>query len=897
MLVYACPAGREMAAETRDSRRRRRRRRRRVYLNRNESPFGVAPQVLQGLERQRTADRTKYGLNRYPDFLQTDLVEALQAYHGLTLLNYTPLAGLGEAGTVLAAALFRSGGQLVAPDPIGEPIGKPVVAWGGSVRRVQLAGGVRQDLAGLAAAVGPRTRLVHLQNPHDPTGQSFGQSELEEFLDAVAARNPDTYVWVDESYAPYSLRDDFPDSFAIIGRDSRASRLAVFRSLNTAHGLAGLPTGYLAASEELSSETQGIGKGYFTGKPYGWTQEANVNRFGEKALLALLTPEGDAYLEGVRDRNRQARDELVEILQRRRFRVVTSDASYVFCRPPGRYRRSGLGPALRKRGVLIRGSRSWPRRYRGWVRISVGTPSEQRRLNAELRRVLRRRRRRRRRGRRSAAPVVAGGSARATRRALVGGALAAGAVRVAAPALLQMGEPDLRTGISRRDFVRRAGLGAAGAAVLLGAAPRAAGAFPPDSFYDTFNLARLLYHENPVGPSPAALEAVREVLGRGPRCARRYEEQDQHDLVDAILRYNRPRSRAVRRLDRRNVMLLVGSAEGLFLTADAFVAGGTIVGPWPAYRIIRERVIQQGGTVVDVPLDTRTQGPDYPALRKALADHPETGLIRFEGQDNPVGTVLERGDFDDFAEHVFRNHPKTVILVDDSDREYMDPGYDERMPDFFRYVARGKNLIHLQTFSHIFGLTGLRVGYLMAPRRLIRELRRKRIARPVNVFGHAAALASLRDPDDQIRRSYQTVAEGRRYIYAELDKLGLEYQRSQGQYIFHDTGRSGTAVWTGLIGLGVLTRYGREWGREGWIRVCPGLPEENERFIAALRTVLNEPDPGNLPDLPVPIDKLLPPSAEGRALAAGLSRGLARDTWIESRTPPLERPYRVVRVR
>src|SRR5437867_224926 len=143
-LVYAGRTGREMAVETRDSRRRRRRRR--VYLNRNESPFGAAPGVMSAWEHQRTADRTKYGLNRYPDFLQTDMVNALQRHHGLTALNYTPLAGSGEAGTVLAAALFRSGGQLVASDPIGEPIGKPVVAWGGSVKRVPLKDGVRQDL-------------------------------------------------------------------------------------------------------------------------------------------------------------------------------------------------------------------------------------------------------------------------------------------------------------------------------------------------------------------------------------------------------------------------------------------------------------------------------------------------------------------------------------------------------------------------------------------------------------------------------------------------------------------------------------------------------------------------------------------------------------------------------
>jgi histidinol-phosphate aminotransferase len=400
-----------------------------------------------------------------------------------------------------------------------------------------------------------------------------------------------------------------------------------------------------------------------------------------------------------------------------------------------------------------------------------------------------------------------------------------------------------------------------------------------------------------VGPSLAGLEAVKRLLGRGAGCAARYVEDDPADLVTEILRYNRRLHPSARALRAENVMLLVGSSDGLMLTADTFVAGGTLVGEWPAYRIIRERVWQQGGTVVDVPLRSADRQPDYAALLQALGDHPGTGLVHFNAQNNPMGTVIQRGEFDRFARAVFANHAHTVILVDESDYEWMEPGQAATQPDYLAYVARGQNLVHLQTFSHIFGLTGLRVGYLLAPRRLVARMRRKRITRPVNVFGHAAALAALRDAHAQIKRCHPVVAQGRDYLYSELDKMGLRYSRSQGQYLMIDTGVDGTAVWSVLIGLGVLTRYGREWGMESWIRVCPGLPDENQRFISSLKTALAQPDLRNPPCLAVPITTCPPVKLPSRhaTLAATLERSLARDTFVARRLGPLERPYRVTR--
>ena len=888
----------------------------RVLLDRNESPFGVPDNVLRAWERQRTANPRRHGLNRYGDFFQTDMLSALQAHHGLTQLNYTPVGGQGEAATVLAAALFRDGGELVQSTPIGAEAARVVEAWGGRVRRVPLDDEQRQDLGALATAVGPATRLVHVQNPHDPSGTSFGQAQLEGLLAATLARNPSTYVWVDEAFAPYSRRSDFPDSFALIDRDLEGSRLIVSRSLETAHGLAGAPTGYLAASRALTAETEGLTNGFFAldKTSFGWANpEAGISRMGEKALLALLSPGGEAHLRRVSERNADARGELVALLERHGFDpIVASDAAFVFARAPGRFKRGGLARKLAARHkVVIRGSDGYGPRYRGWVRVSVGLAQQVERLDRALKRELGAPRPRPRAASGSAPPAAheprsqpprsaigRRGASRDRRALLAGGALAAAGLALpdglripSAAAIHRPVRDDEPDRITRRRFAQVATLAAGGTAVLAGALarPPTARAFPPDGFYDSLDLARMIYHENPLGPSDAALEAIKRTIEAGPLAARRRQDDDrQGELVEAVLRYNRSRRKSVKKLDARNVMLTLGSAEALFLAVDTFVAGGTLVSEWPSYRIIRERVWQGRGTVVDIQLDPATNRPDYEAIKLTLAERPETAIVHFTIQNNPIGTVVQKGEFDAFAEHVFANHPRTIIVADESDPEYMEPGQAANVPDFPAYVARGKNLIHIQTLSHAFALTGLRVGYLLAPPKLIEAMRAKRIPRPVNVFGYTAALASLRDAKQQVERSSEVVRAGREYLYSELDGMGLHYLRSQGQYVMIDTGGDGSLAWAGLIGLGVLTREGREWGLQRWIRVNPGLPDENRRFIAALRTVLARPGSADPPTLPIELGRLLPRTRAGRSVAGGLGAMHRRNLVMEQRLPSFQ---------
>jgi histidinol-phosphate aminotransferase len=859
--------------------------------------------VLAAWEEQRTADPRKYGLNRYPDFVHTDLLAALSAHHGPPPTNFTPLAGNSEVGTVLAAALLRGeGATVVGSWPIGDPISRPARAWGARVKRVPLNRNHAQDLKTLAAAVDGQTALVQLQNPHDPSGTSIGQADFEDFLAEVSKRNPNAYVWVDESYAPYSLRSDFPDSYALIAEDPESSKLCVTRTLETAHGMAAVPTAYLAASRMLTVETEGIANGFVAPDVYGWAgPEANVGRLGEKALLAVLGADGEAHLDSVRGRNEIGRKRLVGILETAGFTAFESDGSFVFAKAPGPYRQGGISAALAQRGVRVRPPRRWGKRYRGFIRVSVGSERELAKLERALVKVLGAEKQASGRqkppsARRTSTAAARRGSDTLSRRdlGLLRGNGGGGLTPIAAAAPMLGGKgfvDDPRVELTRRDFAVKAGLGVAGMSALLNAlgAPRVASAFPPDSTYDTRSMARMIYHENPVGPSPAALEAIAEELGRGRRAAQRFESTDDRELVTEILRYNHRSRGSVARLGLQNVMLLDGSAEGLMLTADTFVAGGTLVSEWPCYRIIRERVWQGDGTVIDVQLDPATWRPDYDAMKEALSQNPGTGLIHFNAQNNPAGTVLRRDEFDPFARWVFRNHPQTVILVDESDPEYMQPGLRETMPDFPGYVARGENLVHLQTFSHVFALTGLRIGYLFAAEKLIRKMRAKRINRPVINFARVAALASLRDHREQVRRSYRIVEAGRNYLYSEFDDMGIDYLPSQGQYVLFDTGApSGTAVWAALVALGILTRFGNEWGMERWVRVCPGLPDENERFVQALRTVLLAPrrrapslrSDGGLPR------SILPRTGEGEAMHRSLDAALRRTATLDSRMPP-----------
>ena len=401
--------------------------------------------------------------------------------------------------------------------------------------------------------------------------------------------------------------------------------------------------------------------------------------------------------------------------------------------------------------------------------------------------------------------------------------------------------------ISRRCFVKAAAA-ALGALPVVGhglIAPRRAHAFPPDPSFE--NVARMVYHENPWGPHPAAVEAIREVLAKGLSGGgiNRYDEFLQYELKRAVLRHNGLDDV----LTPENVIVGVGSAEVLFMAADAFTsAASPLLTEWATYRIILQRAGKNQADVVKVPLRS-DWNVDLDAMEAAIINARTAGkpygLVHFNVINNPVGTFLHQDSFDAFARSVYRQSPETIILCDDSDKEYMDADQRPLLFHAAQHVREGRNMLHVQTFSHVFGLTGLRIGYGIARKDIIERLEAHRIFAGVNVLGHAAATASLEHASEQIARCNAACTASRNWLNNELNAIGVQYLQSQGHYILINLGRiDGTAA-VGRLYLvdKVFVRAGAEWDLKNWIRVNPGTAYENERFISGLRSLLGKPPP------------------------------------------------------
>ncbi len=397
------------------------------------------------------------------------------------------------------------------------------------------------------------------------------------------------------------------------------------------------------------------------------------------------------------------------------------------------------------------------------------------------------------------------------------------------------------TGLTRAQFLKHSAALAGGAVAwkLLGGS-REALAFPPDWLDEGFT--RMCYHENPVGPSSLVFQRIEEFLARDAgRSVGRFPDDVYSDLKNAILRYNDVEEQ----LDVDNVEVTVGSTEALMMCALALLSPErSVLTEWPTYGIFFGRAQQMGSPVIKVGLQRQPDGrylPDLPAMRAALAADPGIKLVHFNVINNPMGSYLGKKDFDDFVLHVQGNYPEVVIIADDSDPEFRERTASDDFPRPIEHVVAGRNLIHIQTFSHIFGMTGLRLGYVIAPHHLAQALREKRISHGVSVPAMIGGLASLEDAGAQIERSYQNNHTGRLWLYEQFDALGLEYLRSHGAYIMVDMRTESSLIYILMAAQRVLIRQGSEWDHPTWIRVNPGRhPDENEIFIKALKQALCE---------------------------------------------------------
>jgi histidinol-phosphate aminotransferase len=324
---------------------------------------------------------------------------------------------------------------------------------------------------------------------------------------------------------------------------------------------------------------------------------------------------------------------------------------------------------------------------------------------------------------------------------------------------------------------------------------------------------KLASNEGPFGPFPAALEA----LARHATELNRYPDGGAWRL----------RSELAERHGVAFEEVAVGAgADGLIdcLCQASLDPGQEMVCGWPSFASYVIDAAKQGAVAVKVPL--RDDRYDLDTMLEAIT--PRTRIVFLCLPNNPTGTTNTRAELEAFLDQV----PDDVLVVaDQAYFEYIDdPGY----PDAIDLFKGGRPLAVLRTFSKIFGLAGLRVGYMVGPTTVVTAVNKVKRAFDVSTAAQEAALASLNDPDEIARRRASN-AESRLQLAAILEAAGLPAAGpAVANFLYADTGADTRQLFEALLGEGVIVRPLHGFGAPTAIRVTCGTADENEFFAAAL---------------------------------------------------------------
>jgi histidinol-phosphate aminotransferase len=326
---------------------------------------------------------------------------------------------------------------------------------------------------------------------------------------------------------------------------------------------------------------------------------------------------------------------------------------------------------------------------------------------------------------------------------------------------------------------------------------------------------KLASNENPLGPSPKALEAARARLGE----VHLYPDGAAYRLREAIAAHHG--------IDMGEVIQGNGSNELLDLIVRTFARPEHhVVFAEPAFVVYRIAALSGGIPFTAVP--TRDLTHDLEAM--AAAVRPNTRVLFVANPNNPTGTHVGRNAVERLLREV---PPEVVIVMDEAYIEYADaPDF----PDSLQLRGLRERLLVTRTFSKIYGLAGLRVGYAVGPARLVDYMNRVRA--PFNVSGvaQAAAIAALSDKE-HLENSRSHNLRERERLTRELTRLGLRVAPSQANFVLADVGRPARPVYDALLRRGVIVRPFANLPTS--LRITVGTSAENSRFLESLAEVLS----------------------------------------------------------
>lgn len=324
---------------------------------------------------------------------------------------------------------------------------------------------------------------------------------------------------------------------------------------------------------------------------------------------------------------------------------------------------------------------------------------------------------------------------------------------------------------------------------------------------------KLASNENPLGPSPRAVAAMQAALAG----VHRYPESTAPVLVERLARRHE--------VDPARILVGNGSNELLELLVRAFLApGDEAVVSEHAFAVYAIVVGAGGGRVRAVPMRDFT----HDVVAMAAAVTARTKLLFVANPNNPTGTIVRRAAW--HAMLAALRGREVIVVADEAYAEFVE---DPEWPDTIAEATDDDPpVVSLRTFSKLYGLAGLRVGYAVGPADVVELMGRVRQPFSVNTLAQVAAAAAL-DDDAHVARTLANNRAELRRLTAELDRLGVPWVPTQANFLLVETG-DGAAVHGRLLRAGVITRPMDAYGFPDHLRVTIGLPEENGRFVDAL---------------------------------------------------------------
>jgi histidinol-phosphate aminotransferase len=331
-------------------------------------------------------------------------------------------------------------------------------------------------------------------------------------------------------------------------------------------------------------------------------------------------------------------------------------------------------------------------------------------------------------------------------------------------------------------------------------------------------IIKLASNENPLGPSPLALQAMREAAAQA------------HLYPDGNAYYLRVKLAAKLAVEPVQLVFGNGSNEVLELIAHAVIAPGSEV-VVAQYCFVVYPIVTHlfGAKLVVVP--AKDYGHDLPAMLRAMT--PRTSAVFVANPNNPTGTLAPR---EDVLKLVNEAPPHVLVVIDEAYLDYLDDPVD--LLPLVRSGAK-PNLVLCRTLSKIYGLAGLRLGYAIGHPDFIAVLEKVREPFNANSLAQAAALAAL-DDVEHVRRTRENNAAGLKFYERAFRELGWEYVPSAANFILLRVG-NGERVFVEMQKLGVIVRPVTGYGLPEWARISIGTPAENARCLEALKQVLRAP--------------------------------------------------------